>query len=81
MDIIDICVSVVVGIPTLHSEHIYYQERLLTVDVKKAKGKQSACWTGYEEISGDYWHAHVIRSANGTKGRKELDCNITKEYM
>ena len=48
---------------------------------KKAKGKQSACWTGYEEISGDYWYAHVTRSANGTKGRRELDCNITKEYM
>ena len=45
---------------------------------KETKNSQ---WTGVGEISGGYWYEHVIRSANGSKGRKEKECNITKEYM
>lgn len=45
------------------------------------KGKNNKNWNGYEEISGDYWYNHIIRGANGTKGRKKLDLSITKEYV
>jgi hypothetical protein len=32
-------------------------------------------------MSGDFWHNHVVKSANGNKGRrKEVELNISKEY-
>lgn len=49
--------------------------------LKKRNGKQHQQWEGFEEISGNFWHNHVIRSANGSKGRKKLSLNITKEYI
>jgi len=45
------------------------------------KGKSHSMWNGIGEISGDYWYSHIVRSANGSKGkRKALEINITKEY-
>jgi hypothetical protein len=33
------------------------------------------------DLSGAYWHSHVVRSANGDKGRRvPLELTITKEY-
>lgn len=46
----------------------------------KAIGKTHKQWKGFEDISGSYWHEHIIRSANGSKGRSILELNITKEY-
>ena len=44
---------------------------------KKSERKQ---WTGVGDISGAFWYDHIIRSANGSKGRREIEVTITKEY-
>lgn len=36
-------------------------------------------WTGFGEISGNFWRNHIIKSANGYKRRK-IEISITKEY-
>jgi hypothetical protein len=36
----------------------------------KPIGKTHHQWKGVEEISGDFWYSHVVRSANGDKGRR-----------
>lgn len=41
---------------------------------KKARGKQSKCWTGYGEISGRFW-AHIKRHADD----RDLKFSITIE--
>ncbi len=38
-------------------------------------------WQGVGEISGSFWIHHVLRNANGSKGRKILEMNLTKEYI
>jgi len=44
-------------------------------------GKMRKDWKGFEEISGDFWYSHIIRSANGNKGRRtKLEIDITLEY-
>jgi len=46
------------------------------------KGKERKNWKGVGEISGQFWASHILRSADGSKGkRKPLECNITKEYV
>lgn len=48
----------------------------------RPKGKTHKQWTGVGEISGDFWHNHIVRSAKGTKGsRKEVSLTISKEYV
>lgn len=42
-------------------------------------GAAHAQWTGVGNISGGWWSSHVKHSAN-CKGRKTLECSITKEY-
>ena len=37
----------------------------------KPFGKNHHQWKGYEEISADFWYNHVVRSANGDKGRRK----------
>lgn len=38
-------------------------------------------WSGVGELSGDYWYNHIVRSANGSKGKRSpLELSITKEY-
>lgn len=44
-------------------------------------GSNHKQWTGVGEISGDFWHNHISRSATGSKGRKKIDLTITKEYV
>lgn len=44
------------------------------------RGSDSPYWKGHGGISGGWWQDHVVRSANGSKGRKQLDLNITMEY-
>lgn len=36
----------------------------------KINGPYSKHWTGYGDISGDFWGSHIVRSANGDKGRR-----------
>jgi len=43
-------------------------------------GKTHVQWNGVGEISGDFWYNHIIRSANGSKGRTSIDLTIDKEY-
>ena len=43
-------------------------------------GSDRKDWKGFGEISGRFWQHHVIRSANGDKGRrKEVELSITIE--
>lgn len=44
-------------------------------------GKTHKQWNGVGEISGNFWYNHVVRSATGSKGRKKLEINISKEYV
>lgn len=44
-------------------------------------GKTHHQWNGVGEISGDFWHNHITRSASGDKGRRTpVELSITKEY-
>lgn len=44
-------------------------------------GKTHHQWNGVGEISGDFWHNHIVRSASGDKGRRNpVELSITKEY-
>ena len=44
-------------------------------------GSEHKQWTGVGEISGDFWLTHIVRSANGNKGRRNpIELTITKEY-
>lgn len=61
---------------------------VLGLHLTKEKGSQKSCgcmilrgknrkdWTGYEEISGQFWHG-IQRGANGSKGRKKILFDIT----
>ena len=41
------------------------------------KGSDRVQWTGVGEISGDFWYNHI----RGSKGRKQIELTITKEYV
>lgn len=43
-------------------------------------GSRNKMWTGIGDLSGDFWHNHVVRSAAGVKGRRKIELSITKEY-
>lgn len=48
----------------------------------KPKGNTHKQWKGVGEISGDFWYNHIVRSANGNKGRRNsISLTITKEYI
>ena len=36
------------------------------------KGKLNRLWKGAGEISGNFWHMHIVRSANGQKNRNRI---------
>jgi len=42
-------------------------------------GKNHNQWNGVGEMSGAFWYNHVVRSANGGKGRRKIELTITKE--
>lgn len=45
------------------------------------KGSDRVQWTGVGEMSGEFWYTHIVRSANGDKGRRTpVELSITKEY-
>lgn len=44
-------------------------------------GSNHPQWTGCGDISGGWWTDHIIRSANGSKGRNKLELTITIEYI
>jgi len=46
---------------------------------KKSIGNTHHQWNGVGEISGNFWHNHIVRSANGGK-RRTLELDINKEY-
>lgn len=46
---------------------------------KTRKGKQHHQWSGYEEISGNWWYNHVARERK-QKTRTKVPVNITIEY-
>jgi hypothetical protein len=43
-------------------------------------GPRHSDWNGVGKISGAYWANHVVKSANGSKGRRKIELTITKEY-
>lgn len=46
----------------------------------RAVGKNHPQWGGFGDISGDFWGQHVVRSANGSKGkRKAIPLTLTIE--
>lgn len=46
-----------------------------------AIGSAKTQWTGVGDMSGGYWYNHIVRSANGDKGRRvALELSIDKEY-
>lgn len=46
------------------------------------KGKTHHQWNGVGEISGQFWCSHIVRSANGDKGRRTpIELSISKEYV
>lgn len=46
----------------------------------KPIGSSHKQWTGVGEMSGAFWDHHVVRSANGDKGRRSpIELTITKE--
>jgi hypothetical protein len=48
----------------------------------KPIGKTHHQWTGVGEMSGDFWDHHIVRSANGSKGKRTpLELSISKEYV
>ena len=48
----------------------------------KPIGKTHHQWTGVGEMSGDFWDSHIVRSANGSKGKRTpLELSISKEYV
>lgn len=51
----------------------------------KRDGSLKTQWKGCGEISGNFWHMHIIRSASGSKQgdriRRPKDLNITIEYI
>jgi hypothetical protein len=47
--------------------------------LKKQKGRNHVQWKGHEEISGGWWRDHIVSSANGAKGRRKLELNVTIE--
>lgn len=57
------------------------QGNILSCGCGRPKGENHNKWKGIGEISGDYWHNHIYRSANGAKGRKKLDLKISLEYI
>lgn len=44
-------------------------------------GKLHKDWNGVGKISGAFWYDHIVRSANGSKGRKPLLLNVDKKYV
>lgn len=46
----------------------------------KRKGTSHSMWTGYEGLSGALWN-QIKRGADGSRGRRVLEFNITKEYI
>jgi len=44
----------------------------------RPRGKDHKQWTGYGEISGQFWNS-VQRGADGTKGRRKIEITITIE--
>lgn len=48
---------------------------------KKQIGDNHHQWNGVGQLSGHFWYTHIVRSANGTKNRRKLELNITKEYV
>lgn len=46
----------------------------------KPVGKTHHQWKGVGEMSGDFWHMHIVRSANGDKGkRKPVELTLTMD--
>lgn len=44
------------------------------------RGKSNKLWSGCGEISGNFWTS-LVRGANGLKGRKPIEFEITIEYI
>lgn len=41
------------------------------------KGKDHPLFEGYEDISKGWWNDHIVRSANGSKGRNKIELTVT----
>lgn len=44
------------------------------------RGAKHHQWSGVGEISGDFWYEHVLRSSNGSKGRKTKELSVSIDY-
>ncbi len=60
------------------SSHLV-QGQSLSCGCLRLKGKEHKSWTGHEGITGQQW-GQILRSANGSKGRRLLEFTITIEY-
>ena len=43
----------------------------------RPKGKNINFFKGYEDISMNFWYNHIIKSANGSKGRRKIELSIS----
>ncbi len=55
------------------------QKTTVSCGCKIPKGAERSQWKGIGEMSGDFWHGHVVRNAKGVKGRAPLEFTLTKE--
>jgi len=44
------------------------------------RGNDNPLWGGVGELSADFWYGHIVRSAEGAKGRSKIALTIDKEY-
>jgi len=42
-------------------------------------GRAHKDWNGVGKISGAFWYDHIVKSANGSKGRSPVDLTLTKQ--
>ena len=58
------------------------QENTKTCGCDKPIGKTHKQWKGCGEISGDFWYSHILRSANGNKGRRHpVELSVSLEQV
>lgn len=62
------------------STHLLQGNSISCGKCTKIKGKNHLQWNGFEEISGNFWR-NILRSSNGSKGRRKIELSITKEYI
>ena len=56
------------------------QETIKSCGCLRKKGKDVYNWKGFGEISGSFWLSHIVKSADGSKGKRNpVELSITIE--